>query len=102
MPRPLLVALLLGLSGAAAAPPDLPPPFATPSVTRHPKVVGWPAGRTPTAPGGFAVAAFAREIESPRWVYVLPNGDVLVAQARTLPTPKKEPDPGEKTQLQEA
>jgi glucose/arabinose dehydrogenase len=72
------------------ATPELPKPFATPSVTKHPKVIGWPKGRTPTAVTGFAATAFARDIESPRWIYVLPNGDVLVAQSRTLPKPKKE------------
>lgn len=69
---------------------ELPRPFATPSVVNHPKVIGWPKGRTPAAAAGFRVAAFAPDIESPRWIYVLPNGDVLVAQSRTLPKPKKE------------
>ncbi|HVK07907.1 MAG TPA: sorbosone dehydrogenase family protein [Gemmataceae bacterium] len=70
--------------------PPLPDPFATPSVTKHPKVIGWPAGKAPTAPAGFRVSPFTTEIESPRWLYVLPNGDVLVTQARTLPPKKKE------------
>ncbi len=48
-------------------------------------VSGWPEGRTPTAPSGFRVTAFARGLESPRWLYVLPNGDVLVAEARSRP-----------------
>jgi glucose/arabinose dehydrogenase len=73
---------------AAAAPPDLPAPLATPSVTKHPKVVGWPDGKTPTAPAGFTVSLYAKDFDSPRWLYVLPNGDVLVAEARTRP-PKK-------------
>jgi glucose/arabinose dehydrogenase len=42
-------------------------------------------GRTPTAPSGFRVTAFARGLESPRWLYVLPNGDVLVPEARSHP-----------------
>lgn len=67
----------------------LPAPFATESVINHPKVIGWPEGRTPQAPAGFQVTAFARDIENPRWLYVLPNGDVLVAQSRTLPKPAK-------------
>lgn len=67
----------------------LPAPFATPSVTKHPKVLGWPKDKMPTAPQGFRVTAFVRDIESPRWIYVLPNGDVLVAQSRTLPKPEK-------------
>ena len=77
-------------SGAEVA-KALPAPFATKSVVKHPKVVGWPDGKTPTAPAGFQVAAFA-QLESPRWIYVLPNGDVLVAQSGMLP---KKPKPAE-------
>jgi glucose/arabinose dehydrogenase len=44
------------------------------------KAVGWPAGAAPTAAPGFRVAAFATGLEHPRWLYVLPNGDVLVAE----------------------
>jgi glucose/arabinose dehydrogenase len=82
---------------------DLPKPFATPSVVNVAKVIGWPPGRTPTAPTEFRVAPFVRDIESPRWFYVLPNGDVLVAQSRTLPKPKKEEpqDPKKKKVQQE-
>lgn len=42
--------------------------------------VGWPAGRTPTVAAGLKVAAFAHGLDHPRWLYVLPNGDVLVAE----------------------
>jgi glucose/arabinose dehydrogenase len=69
----------------------LPPPYATPSATKFPKVIGWPAGKTPVAPTGFAVDLLASELESPRWIYVLPNNDVLVSQARTEKTPKADP-----------
>jgi glucose/arabinose dehydrogenase len=69
---------------------DLPRPFATPSVVKPPKVIGWAKDRTPKPGEGFRVTAFARDIESPRWIHVLPNGDVLVAQSRTVPKPKKE------------
>ena len=41
---------------------------------------GWSAGELPTAAQGTAVAAFARDLDHPRWLYVLPNGDVLVAE----------------------
>lgn len=61
----------------------LPPPFATKSARRTPEVVGWPAGKAPTAPPGFVVKRFAEGFEYPRWLYVLPNGDVLVAEARS-------------------
>lgn len=74
--------------------PPLPEPYATPSVVKYPKVIGWPQGRTPTAPEGFQVTAFVPDIENPRWIYVLPNGDVLVAQSRTLPKPEKKKDDG--------
>ncbi|HET7462647.1 MAG TPA: hypothetical protein VFJ82_15440, partial [Longimicrobium sp.] len=45
------------------------------------RAVGWAPGQTPTAAPGLAVAAFAQGLEHPRWVYVLPNGDVLVAES---------------------
>jgi glucose/arabinose dehydrogenase len=41
---------------------------------------GWPSGAKPTAASGLAVDAFAVGLEHPRWLYVLPNGDVLVAE----------------------
>ena len=54
-------------------------PFSTPSARNRSKVVGWPAGRKPTAPPGFQVDLYADNLEAPRWTYVLPNGDVLAA-----------------------
>jgi glucose/arabinose dehydrogenase len=77
----------------------LPKPYATESAIKHPKVIGWPEGKMPSAPEGFRVSAFARAIENPRWIYVLPNGDVLVAQSRMLPKPAQaaaESTPAEK------
>lgn len=41
----------------------------------------WREGKTPKAGEGLAVAAYAQGLEHPRWLYVLPNGDVLVAQS---------------------
>jgi glucose/arabinose dehydrogenase len=41
---------------------------------------GWPPGGAPVAAHGFAVSAYATGLEHPRWLYVLPNGDVLVAE----------------------
>lgn len=41
---------------------------------------GWPTGERPTSTSGTTVAAFAKELNHPRWLYVLPNGDVLVAE----------------------
>ena len=40
----------------------------------------WPAGGKPAAANGMAVNAFATGLDHPRTVYVLPNGDVLVAE----------------------
>jgi len=65
----------------------LPPPFATRSVKNHPKVAGWPPGKTPVAPKGFVVEKFADGLKSPRWLYVLPNGDVLAALADKSKSP---------------
>ena len=48
---------------------------------------GWPAGATPKPAPGFAVKAFAKNLDHPRWLYVLPNGDVLVAESDTPPQP---------------
>jgi len=73
---------------ARAAPPDaLPEPYATPSVAKIATVVGWPAGAAPTAPPNFRVKAFARGLDHPRSLLVLPNGDVLVAEARGVYPP---------------
>jgi glucose/arabinose dehydrogenase len=49
------------------------------------RAVGWPAGTTPVAPKGFTVTAFAKDLDHPRWLYVLPNGDVLVAETNAPP-----------------
>jgi glucose/arabinose dehydrogenase len=65
--------------------PDLVAPRsqAIPTV-KTAKAVGWPgvlAG--PKAPAGFTVTRFAQNLAHPRWLYVLPNGDVLVSQSAT-------------------
>jgi len=49
--------------------------------------IGWKAGETPTAAAGLRVQAFATGLVHPRWLYVLPNGDVLVAETNRPPTP---------------
>ncbi len=41
---------------------------------------GWSPGAMPTPAQGLTVTAFARDLDHPRWLYVLPNGDVLVAE----------------------
>ena len=94
---PVALALALSVVATASAadppaPPKLPPPNATPSAVKFPRVIGWPAGKTPTAPPGFTVTLYADGLDSPRWLYVLPNGDLLVAEARTLPKPEAPPE----------
>jgi len=54
-----------------------------------PKAVGWPAGAAPKAPPGFVVTRYGEGIDHPRWLHVLPNGDVLVAQSSSEPHPPK-------------
>ena len=46
---------------------------------------GWPAGGMPTPMAGLTVAPLATGLDHPRWVYVLPNGDVLVAESNAPP-----------------
>jgi len=46
-----------------------------------PTAHGWKDGRVPTAAAGLSVNAFISNLEHPRWIYVLPNNDVLVAEA---------------------
>ena len=48
---------------------------------------GWPQGGHPSAAQGVRVNAFARGLDHPRWLYVLPNGDVLVAETNAPPKP---------------
>lgn len=50
--------------------------------------VGWPEGETPVAAQGFRVQAFASGLDHPRWLYRLPNGDILVAETNAPPKPE--------------
>jgi glucose/arabinose dehydrogenase len=52
------------------------------------KATGWPAGAMPTPAAGLAVSEFAGGLDHPRWMHVLPNGDVLVAESNK-PAPAK-------------
>lgn len=61
----------------------LPAPYATKSVRNFSNVIGWKEGKTPIAPKGFVVTKYADGFENPRWMYITPNGDVLVAQANS-------------------
>ena len=93
-----LVALLLSACGEVAKlpvsagtgpQPALPAPHPTlvPTVNVAP-AKPWPEGTQPVAAAGMQVGAFARGLEHPRWLHVLPNGDVLVAETNAPPKPE--------------
>ena len=69
--------------------PALPAPVRTllPTVNIAP-AIGWAEGAAPRAAAGLRVAAFARGLDHPRWLLVLPNGDVLVAETNAPPKPE--------------
>jgi glucose/arabinose dehydrogenase len=69
--------------------PKLPAPNQTlfPTVNVAP-ATGWPAGAKPVAAPGLAVNAYATDLDHPRWLYVLPNGDVLVAETNAPAKPE--------------
>jgi glucose/arabinose dehydrogenase len=73
--------------------PTIPEPNRTliPTVKVAP-AKGWAEGTAPKPADGLAVEAFARGLDHPRWLHVLPNGDVLVAESNR--PPREEPDPG--------
>ncbi len=89
-----LLALLSACGGHARLPahagtgadPELPQPPRNlfPTVEIAP-AVGWTDGATPTPAAGMEVTAFAKGLDHPRWLYVLPNGDVLVAETNAPP-----------------
>jgi glucose/arabinose dehydrogenase len=80
---------VLTVNEGVGAEPRLPPPNPTPIPTvKIAEAVGWPAGVTPTAGPGLQVRAFATGLEHPRWLEVLPNGDVLVAETNAPPKPE--------------
>jgi glucose/arabinose dehydrogenase len=68
--------------------PELPPPTRSliPTVKIAP-AKGWAPGTAPIPAPGFAVNAFASGLDHPRWLHVLPNGDVLVAESASPPRP---------------
>jgi glucose/arabinose dehydrogenase len=78
----------LTVAQGTGAHPVLPPPHHTllPTVNIAP-ATGWPAGVTPKPAMGTRVAAFATGLDHPRWMLVLPNGDVLVAETNAPPRP---------------
>ena len=79
----------LPVSAGTGPQPVLPAPQATliPTVNIAP-AKGWPEGVMPQPAEGLRVAAFARDLDHPRWLHVLPNGDVLVAETNAPPKPE--------------
>ena len=67
----------------------LPPPYATRGVANPSRVVAWPNGKIPTAPAGFDVTLFAEDLDNPRMIHVLPNGDVLVMESMRRQGPSR-------------
>jgi len=74
--------------GAAPHIPAARPQGAIPTL-KMPTARGWAPGRTPLAASGLKVNAFADGLKHPRWICVLPNGDVTVAEALTIPGPPR-------------
>jgi glucose/arabinose dehydrogenase len=79
----------LPVSAGTGPQPALPAPqrSVVPTVNIAP-ATGWPEGATPQPAAGLRVAAYASGLEHPRWLYVLPNGDVLVAESNAPPRPE--------------
>jgi glucose/arabinose dehydrogenase len=99
-PHRLLVCLpilALGACGEMARLPDHAgigptPTLPAPNPTLFPTLniapaKGWPPGTTPKAAAGLAVNAYATGLDHPRWLYTLPNGDILVAETNAPPKP---------------
>ena len=78
----------LQVSDGTGPSPKLPEPNKTlfPTMNIAP-AIGWPDGAKPVAASGTQVGAFADNLDHPRWLYVLPNGDVLVAETNAPPKP---------------
>jgi len=72
--------------GSTPAIPAAKPQGAIPTL-KMPTAKGWAEGQKPVAAPGLEVNAFATRLKHPRWIYVLPNGDVLIAEATQVPGP---------------
>ncbi|MFJ4458426.1 PQQ-dependent sugar dehydrogenase [Pseudomonas sp. NPDC089392] len=80
---------LLDVSDGSGPTPQLPAPVKTalPTVNIAP-AVGWPENTKPRAAPGTQVNAFASGLDHPRWLYLLPNGDILVAETNAPAKPE--------------
>lgn len=83
----LPAAVLLGCAfvSHAGTEPQLPPPYATPSVYNFPKIVPQPSGVTLHVPPGFRIEVFAEDFHIPRFMALGPGGEVLVSDSATKP-----------------
>ncbi|KZD11971.1 PQQ-dependent sugar dehydrogenase [Oceanibaculum pacificum] len=94
----LLILFLAGCGDSAELPeeqtvgqnPTLPPPATSliPTVNIAP-AKRWAEDQQPQPAAGLAVTAFARDLDHPRWLHVLPNGDVLVAESNAPERPER-------------
>ena len=81
-----------GVAAGTGPSPVLPPPVKSLiPTTKVADATGWPAGRSPIPAPGLGVNVFATGLDHPRWLYALPNGDVLVAETAG---PGTDPGPG--------
>src|SRR4051812_6235960 len=80
----------LSVANGTGPSPQLPEPRPTlvPTV-KIATLTGWAAGETPVPAPGLKISAFAADLDHPRWLVVLPNNDVLVAETST-PKPHDE------------
>jgi glucose/arabinose dehydrogenase len=102
MTRPLTVFVALALLAACGGTPSkqsinagsgptptLPPPKSKPIPTVNiAPARGWSGEQKPSAASGMTVTSFAADLDHPRWLYVLPNGDVLVAETNAPERPE--------------
>ncbi|HMC57469.1 MAG TPA: sorbosone dehydrogenase family protein [Gemmatimonadaceae bacterium] len=95
----VVAVLVCACGGAARLPveagtgptPELPPPRTSLiPVVKVARAVGWSDGSTPSAAADLRAQAFASGLQHPRWLYVLPNGDVLVAETNA-PADREKP-----------
>ncbi|MGB3627694.1 MAG: sorbosone dehydrogenase family protein [Henriciella sp.] len=98
---PILIASMAALCAGCASKAEAPVSigFGTSPVLPEPenkliptvkvaKATGWPEGQMPVAADGLQVEVFASGLDHPRWLHVLPNGDVLVAETNAPPRPE--------------
>ncbi len=80
-------AAMLPVSAGTGFHPELPQPRHTliPTVNIA-TPIGWSANQTPVPAAGLAVSAYAKDLDHPRWLYRLPNGDILVAESNSSKT----------------